>query len=309
MVIDNVVRNQLIKDVFPEPDRARFFLKIEDGCNGECTYCIVSKVRKKIESKPFDCVGKEIRWALAHGYKELVLVGANLGLYGIDMGGKLTDLLRFLHGLPNLPRIRLSSIEPRFVTPELIAHLKDLPVCRHFHIPLQSADDRILLKMGRDYDVGYLTRTIDLITTNFEDVSIGADIIVGFPGEDDENFLSTYRFIESNPLTHLHVFSYSPRPQTAAYNLGDPVKSNAKKERLGQLKDLIHDKYYKFRRGLAGKVFEIITEVKGNIVSGLTDNYIRVYVAGGYEKNRLLAVRITEVTGDKTLGEVVDFGF
>jgi threonylcarbamoyladenosine tRNA methylthiotransferase MtaB len=303
-IIDNVERNILIKDILPHPDRARFFLKIEDGCNEACTYCIVAKVRDKVESKALNAIENEINWAKDLGYKEIVLVGANIGLYGIDRGSSLADLLKFLSTIPDSPRIRLSSIEPKFINREIIKLLKDLPLCRHFHIPVQSADNHILELMKRGYDVSYLENTIHLISDNFHDVAIGGDVIVGFPGEEEKNFLNTFQFIESNPFTHLHVFPYSPRPCTEAYDLGDPVPRNIKRQRLWQLKKLIARKNHQFRKSLQDKIFNIIIEQSGDEVSGLTDNYTRVVVNGDYSENSLLRVKIIKVLEDKTIGKV-----
>lgn len=303
-VIDNVQRNSIIKGIFPDPGKARFFLKIEDGCNEKCTYCIVSKVRNKIESKTIDNIKEEIYWAISLGYKEIVLVGANIGLYGIDLGLHLIDLLQALKGIPDLPRIRLSSVEPKFIDAELIQCLKDFPVCRHFHIPIQSADDNILSRMRRGYDAAHLKRSLDLISRNFDDVAIGGDVIVGFPGEGEEEFLNTYKFIESNPFTHLHIFPYSPRPGTEAYDLGDPVLREEKKRRLWELKNLIAEKNYQFRKNLLGKTFNLIVETSADIISGLTDNYIRVEVNGDYDKNTLVKIKITDVSEDKTFGSM-----
>ena len=303
-VIDNVQRNYLIKGILPAPEKSKFFLKIEDGCNSNCTYCIVAKVRNKIGSKTINSIKKEIQWAISLDYKEIVLVGANIGLYGIDMGLHLTDLLQALRDIPDLPRIRLSSIEPKFIDSELIKGLKDLSVCRHFHIPIQSADDHILSRMGRGYDAAHLKRSLDLISRNFDDIAIGGDIIVGFPGEGEEEFLNTYKFIESNSFTHLHVFPYSPRPGTEAYDLGDPVLQEEKKRRLWELKNLIAEKNYQFRKNLLGKTFDIIVEKHNGFASGLTDNYIRVEVNSDYDKNTLIKIKINEVSRNKTFGSI-----
>ncbi len=304
-VIDNVERNTLIKGILPTPEKARYFLKIQDGCNNCCTYCIVSKVRQNVESETIDDVRKEIRWACSHRYKEIVLVGANIGLYGTDRGSSLKDLFKALRDLPDLPRIRLSSIEPQFIDADLIAYLKDLPFCRHFHIPFQSADEHILSLMRRGYGSDHLERIIDLIKDSFEDVAIGGDCIVGFPGEGEKEFSNTYQFVESHPLTHLHIFPYSARPGTEAFMRGDPVTRQEKKKRLWQLKHLIEEKNYQFRKSLQDKIFTIISEKNHSEITGLSDNYIRISVAGEEYGNKLLDVRITDVTEEKTLGEVV----
>ena len=300
-VIDNVQRNELIKGVFPRPEKSRYFLKIQDGCNETCSYCIVAKLREKVESKPIKDIIEEIEWAVSWGYQEVVLVGANIGLYGSDVGQELIDLLKALSKISDLPRLRLSSLEPKFVSEDLIRCLKDLPFCRHFHLPIQSADNRILIAMKRHYDIVYLNKAASLITRNFNDVALGADIIVGFPGEMENEFENTYKFIERQPFTHLHIFPYSPRPLTSAYILGDPVDRKTKRQRLWRLKDLIKNKNHEFRRRLLGKSFGVIVEKGGHEKQGLTDNYIRVYINGECD-DTLVSVRISRVTIDKTFG-------
>ncbi|MGB3340710.1 MAG: MiaB/RimO family radical SAM methylthiotransferase [bacterium] len=303
-VIDNVKRNELIKGIFPEPERSRYFLKIQDGCNGKCSFCIVAKIRDKVESKSMERIISEIDWVVSRGYQEIVLVGANIGLYGFDMGKRLVYLLKELRKISYLPRIRLSSLEPRFINEELIKCLKDLPFCRHFHLPIQSADDSVLNKMNRQYNRRYLEKTISLITGYFNDCAIGADIIVGFPGETTAEFLNTSKFIKTQPFTHLHIFPYSPRPLTSAYSLEDPVDRRTKKERLWQLKDLIKVKNFEFRKSLINKTFDVIVESRAQSKKGLTDNYIRVDVNGDHDKKTLVKVKITDVLEDKTFGSI-----
>lgn len=303
-VINNNARNLLIKGIFPTPEKARYFLKIQDGCNEFCTYCVVPYVRKRLESKPLLEIIREIEWAKSLNFQEIVLVGANIGLYGVDNGSSLFDLLKMLRNIPDLPRIRLSSIEPKFINPELIYSLKDLPFCRHFHIPIQSANNKVLLLMRRNYDASHLERSIALIQENFSDVAIGADVIVGFPFENEKEFFYTYKFIQHNPFTHLHVFPYSPRTNTIAYKYGDPVSYQEKKYRLRLLREMIQEKNYRFRKGLVGKRLNIIVEKNNSNTSGLTDNYIRVKVIEKCKERRLVAIKINEVTRDATFGSI-----
>ena len=263
------------------------------------------KVRDTIVSKPIEIVTDEVCWARHCGYHEIVLVGANIGLYGIDTGTRLHDLLRALSTVPDLPRVRLSSIEPRFVDSEFIACLQDLPFCRHFHIPLQSADNMILDRMNRGYTVDHLDDIVELIHTHFDDCAIGGDIIVGFPGEGEKEFQSTYRFIETNPFTHLHVFPYSIRPGTVACTFGDDVPRQEKRRRLWRLKKLVEQKNYAFRRRLRGKTLHIVAERQEGSVSGMTDNYIRVNLDSDCAERELCAVMITRATPEKTYGRRV----
>jgi threonylcarbamoyladenosine tRNA methylthiotransferase MtaB len=305
-VIDNVARNTAIKDILPKPDKARYFLKIQDGCNMPCTYCIVSTLRTRLESKPVKKIKHEITWAYSQGYKEIVLVGANIGLYGKDIGTTLEDLLASLVEVPDMPRIRLSSIEPFFLTEELLNVMKDLPICRHFHVPVQSADNIILKKMRRNYDRTYLEKTIDLIHAAFSDCAIGADIIVGFPGEGEKGFLNTYEFLRAQPFTHLHVFPYSPRPGTEAYELGDPVPRLEKKRRLWELKNLVQQKNHEFRKQLINKHFGVIVEHKNGKYIGLTDNYIRVDIDQKCPEHDLSQVKVTDVSEDNTYASLCE---
>ncbi len=298
-------RNNIIKEILPAPQKSRYFLRIEDGCNQSCTFCVVSQLRKNIVSKPIERVKQEIDWAKNLGFNEIVLVGANIGLYGLDIDSSLILLLTQISKVPNLPRIRLSSLEPNFIDMELISALKNLPFCRHFHIPIQSGDDRILSLMGRRYDSNYLKNIFELITKNFSDVAIGGDVIVGFPEEKESEFKNTYDLIHNSPLTHLHIFTYSPRHITEAYKLGDLVSNPEKKKRFWMLKKLISEKNYRFRQQLIGKeIFAIIEEKKG-MVEGLTDNYIRTNIDQPCQERELRAIKIIKVTEKETFGTVV----
>jgi threonylcarbamoyladenosine tRNA methylthiotransferase MtaB len=304
-VIDNIQRLKIINGVLPQPEKSRYFLKIQDGCTEPCTFCIVSKVRDSIQSKSLDNIKTEISWAQSLGYKEIVLVGANIGLYGIDRGLSLIDVARMLQTIKELPRIRLSSIEPRFISEELIEHLQEIPFCRHFHIPIQSADNTILSLMGRPYDRMYLEHIITMIKKHFVDVSIGADIIVGFPHEGEMQFLNTYRFVESNAITHLHIFPYSVRPGTTAEKWGDTVSPTVKKKRLWQLKNLMNEKNYRFRQRLLNQTFEVVLEEHNGTIQGVTDNYIRLNIDTYPIAEKLITVRITDVQKEYTYASPV----
>ncbi len=305
LIIDNISRNSIIDGIYPLPDRSRFFLKIQDGCNGKCSYCVVPYLRDTISSKSCTRIREEIDWAKKCGFNEIVLVGANIGLYGLDYGSSLTALARDLGSVPNLPRIRLSSIEPTFITRDLVSALKDLPLCRHFHVPVQSADDGILRVMNRGYTARELAEKIDMIDRSFPGAGLGADIITGFPGENNVQFQNTYRFVQEHPFMHLHIFPYSPRPVTKAYELGDPVSTADKKKRLWELRGLIRDKNRSFRQAMIGKTYLVTVERKKDLLYGLTDTYVRVLINEGEEKE-LRNVRITGVSDRGTAGEVVE---
>lgn len=304
-IINLEERSNIIIETFPLPPKSRYFLKIEDGCNQPCTFCVVSQLRKNITSKPVEKIKQEILWASDNKFKEIVFVGANIGLYGLDIDTSLTELFKAISKMKNLPRIRLSSLEPKFVNSELIAVLKDLPFCRHFHIPVQSGDDKILQLMDRPYQKQDLINIFNLIVRNFSDVAIGADIIVGFPEETQFEFNNTYDLIKSSPLTHLHIFPYSPRPITPIYKLGDTVSLAEKKKRLWTLKQLIAEKNYLFRLGQKNKILSVIIEKKKGIIKGLTDNYLRVNIDKPCAERELVNVRIEKVTPKEISGSVI----
>jgi len=300
-------RNRLIERSFPKPDRSRYFLKIQDGCSEPCTYCIVPKVRPVVESKPLPDILREIDWARNNGFAEMVLVGANIGLYGRENGQNLAGLIQALVPFAGQSRFRLSSIEPRFITAELISALKELNICRHFHVPIQSADDAVLKAMGRHGDRSDLAETVDRISTAFPGGAIGADLIVGFPAEAEASFERTLEFIRSKPFTHLHVFPYSPRPGTAVEGLGDPIPDTQKKERRLRLQTLVRGKNLAYRQDQIGKVLDAVMErnAKGEVY-GLTDNYLRVRFAGPYVPGARIRVRIDRVEPHGLAGTVVE---
>lgn len=302
-ILTNEQRNREIATLLPARQRSRYFLKIQDGCIGQCSYCVVSRIRTVLYSKPIAVVKKEIEHARHLGYNEIVLVGANIGLYGAESGGSLVSLLREIERIRDLPRIRLSSLEPSYVTRELHQALKALPFCRHFHIPIQSACDSILRGMARPYTRQDLQRLVDIIVHDYADVCLAADVIVGFPGEDEKAFLDTAAFIQGNPFVHIHVFPYSPRPITPAYKLGDPIGFREKKNRLWKLRNIIRDKNHDFRQRLVGQVCDVIIEKHKGVLTGLTDHYIRVLfepLPDKAKEKELRLVRMLRATRDDT---------
>jgi threonylcarbamoyladenosine tRNA methylthiotransferase MtaB len=305
-VITLAERDELIRRVYPSPSKSRYFLKIQDGCSESCTYCIVPRVRPKLASKTIPEIRTEIGWARSQGFGEVVLVGANIGLYGAERGMTLPGLINALAEIGPEPRIRLSSIEPKFLTPELIAAISRLPACRHFHIPIQSADDRILRVMGREKTRAELSQLLGLAAAAFPGAAFGADLIVGFPGEDEAAFQRTFDFIKDQPFTHLHVFPYSPRPGTAAEPFGDPVTKPEKKNRLWRLKKMIQEKNLCFRRRWLGQVLDAIVEHDTTgAISALTDNYIRVWIKGFFPFGARIKVRITAAEPQFTMGRAL----
>ena len=272
-------------------DRTRPILKIQDGCNNRCSYCVIPFVRGASRSLPPDQVIASVQNLIASGAKEIVLSGINLGAYGRDLAPRasLAKVIQCVLKETSLERLRFSSIEPQDVTEDFVAQAAASPrIARHFHIPLQSGSDRILRGMHRWYRAGHYAERVALIRRLLPDASIGADVIVGFPGETQDDFSATLDFISALPLSYLHVFSFSERPGTAAETLDAPrVPGHVIRERARTLRGLSDKRASEFRASQAGSVERVITLARGgdNWTEALTGNYLKVRLAGGYAPN------------------------
>lgn len=266
-------------------NRTRGLLKIQDGCDNRCSYCVVPFARGSSRSAPPHEVTREFENMVRSGCPEIVLTGIHIGTYGADLAEKidLTALITTLVSKRRRTRIRLSSIEPREITDEMIRLLGN-GLCRHLHIPLQSGDDRILSVMKRDYTSGFYLELTERIADQIPGIALGADVMVGFPGEGEKEFQNTLRLVERVPLTHLHVFSYSPRPGTPAAEMDQQVPESVKKERSETLRELGKKKNLDFRKKNVGASLSVVVEDKvdalSGLLTGLTDNYIRVQISG-----------------------------
>jgi threonylcarbamoyladenosine tRNA methylthiotransferase MtaB len=290
--------------------KTRFFLKIQDGCDKFCSYCVVPFARGKPRSRPV----REILEALASlekkGIKEVVLTGIEIASYRDRASNTdLKNLLGLLETSVTPERIRISSIDPLYIDGEFVEIIADSKkITESFHIPLQSGSDTILEKMGRRYNHAYINDITTNIQNRIRGAGIGMDVIVGFPGEDEGLFEETYRFLESAPIYYLHVFPYAPRQGTAAFSMAGGVPESAKKQRVRRLKALDVEKRLAFYRQFAGKEEVIIPEgklYKGLFMRGYTGNYIPVYIP--YQKNlenKLVMVKIKEIEEGLLLGEV-----
>jgi threonylcarbamoyladenosine tRNA methylthiotransferase MtaB len=261
--------------------RTRAFLKIQDGCNNFCSYCIVPLARGRERSRSYTDVVAEAQGLIRSGVEEIVLTGVHLGKYKDD-GNGLTDLVRDISQIQGLGRIRLSSLEPEEVTSELVSLIRESgKVCRHLHIPLQSGDDEVLLAMRRNYTRDDFVSLISDIKKEIPDIAITTDIMVGFPGETDEEFNRTKDVCKELEFAKLHVFKYSRRPGTAAAEFENQVPEDVKCERSQILLDLAEKLAEKFRKRFIGQKMDVLVETKANgKLTGLTDNYIRVYFDG-----------------------------
>ena len=265
-------------------DRSRPNLKIQDGCHNRCSFCVIPSVRGNSRSAPADRVVEEVR-GLAALYPEIVLTGINLGRWGRDLPGRprFPELLRRLLGATDTVKLRLSSVEPMDWTDDLLALMaSEDRIAKHVHIPLQSGSDAILKAMRRRYRTRHFAGRLEKARALMPSAGIGADVMVGFPGETEREFEETRRFVAEMPFTYLHVFSYSARPGTPSTELaGEPPRA-VKKQRNRILRELVAEKNLLFRRNLVGSRFPAVTLEGGNGAGtrALTDNYLDVRIAG-----------------------------
>jgi threonylcarbamoyladenosine tRNA methylthiotransferase MtaB len=275
--------------------RTRAIVKVQDGCNANCSFCIIPAVRGRSRSMDPEVALEKVRELVARGYKEVVFSGIHLGTYGRDLSRKSAfhQLISRALDIPGLERLRLSSIEPLEVVPEIIDLVATDPrLAHHFHIPMQSGSARILRAMYRPYTPQYYSELVSRIRTRVPDAAIGADVMAGFPGETDQDFIATYRLIEESPLTYLHVFPYSSRPNTVAANLPDHIPDHVSRFRAKALHNLIATKNEAFRRAMIGHEIEVLTLENG---SGISSNFVRVTLPAGVPSNQWMRVSVTDL--------------
>ncbi|MFH0924625.1 MAG: tRNA (N(6)-L-threonylcarbamoyladenosine(37)-C(2))-methylthiotransferase MtaB [bacterium] len=309
--IINMIVNNNESITFTSGSRSRPYLKIQDGCNFSCTYCTVPFARGKSRSLGTLEVIHRAREIEAAGYHEIVLTGIHLGLYGYDLKhkSKLSEILKTLLNKTNLKRIRLSSIEIKEIDNELIELLQEERICKHIHLPLQSGDDDILSVMNRMYSSKDYLSIVENIIKKVSDIAIGTDVIVGFPGEGDREFKNTKRLLDSLPITYMHIFPFSPRPNTFAYKLANQNTSSVKSERLSELKALSDRKRMAYMVSQVNKTLDVIIEEKGtdHTSLGTSSNYLKVKMfSNGYPKGALVRVRISGIEENCLRGDSVE---
>ena len=291
-------------------EHSRAFVKVQEGCNESCTFCIVPQTRGVSRSRTPASVLAQVRQLAAAGYVEVVLTGVHIGDYGLDLPQRrrmLPELIESILGLAEVERFRLSSIEPASLGEEAIALMAESPkFARHFHIPFQSGSDPVLARMKRRYRAGEFADLITRIGERVPDCGIGADVICGFPGETDEDFLRTFEYVERLPITYLHVFTYSPRPGSEAEHFTDQVPPEVRKRRTRALKRLSAEKHRRFAERHVGQVVEVLLEParRGGAarVGGWTDNYLKVDLGEGETEARLAPVEVTGLNEDGLIG-------
>jgi len=288
-------------------------VKIQDGCEKNCAYCVVPFARGKERSREASQIILEINDLVENGYKEVVLTGVHVGRYNRD-GLGLVELSHQILEQTKVERMRYSSIDPKEFSDELIDLIsKSDRICRHLHIPLQSGDDLILSRMKRDYTSEEYRGLADKIACNIANILIGADVIVGFPGETDEQFENTCKLIKSSRMNYLHVFSYSDRKGTIASSMPDKIDPQVIHKRSEILHDLGKVKWKSYINRFIGKELNVLIENRrdrktGNLI-GLSDNYIRVLLDGDdCLRNRIVPVHIIDRHENKLLGEAIGSG-
>ncbi len=291
------------------PGQTRAYLKIQDGCNSFCSYCIIPYARGRSRSLPQEDVIRQIETLIENGYREIILTGIHIGEYGRDLSppSSLLNLLMNIEDFTSLERLRISSIHPTELSDDMIDHMRNSKMlCRHLHLSLQSGDDTILHSMGRQYDTDLFRSLVEQLQVAIPEIAIGTDVITGFPGEGEEGFANTLAFIENLNLAYLHVFPYSQRPGTAASSFSGQVVKSVKKERAALLRKTGKRKRMEFNSAFTGKKLSVLVEESPDketgYVKGFSDNYVPVLIPGD---NMSLVNHIVQVTGDHMFKEKV----
>lgn len=289
--------------------RTRAYLKIQDGCSQFCSYCIIPYARGPVRSRPEEDVINEVKILAENGFKEVVLTGIHIASYGKELhNSNLLAVIEKIHPIEGIERIRFSSIEPNIVTDEFMAGLSRLKkVCHHFHLSLQSGCNRTLKAMNRKYTAEKYLQAVETIKKYWEDVAITTDIIVGFPGETDEDFKESYEFAKKVGFSKIHVFPYSPKKGTPAAKMECQVTPQVKAERSHILIELSDKMAQDFINKFINKEVEVLFEQKHNerIFEGHTSNYLNVTVGSDENiKNKILMVRLTNPQNEKVFGDL-----
>lgn len=314
--VDSVLKNSKFEElnINDYQDKTRAFLKIQDGCNRFCTYCIIPYSRGSVCSKEPALVLREIKELADHGFKEIILSGIHTASYGLDLEGNvdLVSLLEEIEHIDGIERVRIGSIEPAFFTDEVVEKIKKMKkLCPHFHLSLQSGCDSVLKRMNRRYDSKEYENIVNILRDNIKDVSITTDVIVGFPGETDEEFEQTYQFLKRIKLTKTHVFKYSMRKGTRAAEMKNQIDGTVKEERSKRLIELsdINEKSFIEKYVLSEQEVLIEQQVKNqeDVYEGYTRNYIKVLVKGANSshKGKMINCKIEKAENEYATGVIV----
>lgn len=288
-------------------DHTRAFIKIQDGCNAFCSYCIIPYARGPIRTRPLDSIVKEVKEISKKGYKEVVLVGIHLSAYGMELNDGKTNLqeaVKEISKIDGIERIRLGSLEPMYFNEDVIKSLaNNEKLCRHFHLSLQSGSDSVLKRMNRKYSTKEYEAIVDLIRSCMPDASITTDIMVAFPGESQEEFIESMEFVKKIGFARLHVFPYSSRPGTAASKMKGHLPSAVKKKRASLMGQLAASLEEDFAREMVGRECMLLVE---DGQCGYTKNYLKVNIEkGDFAKGDIVKVKIKSSNGNESLGIII----
>lgn len=315
VAITEVLKNNVFEELNIEEyqDKTRAFLKIQDGCNRFCSYCLIPFARGAVCSKKPEKVLQEVNELAFHGFKEIILSGIHTASYGVDFNEKynLIDLLEAIDKIEGIERIRIGSIDPNFFTEDTIDRIKMIKkLCHHFHLSLQSGCDETLKRMNRQYSSNKYKEVVENIRNNVSNVSITTDVIVGFPGETNEEFDETYSFLEGIKLTKMHIFKYSPRKGTKASIMKNQINGKIKDERSSKLIELSNKLekqfHFKFINSTMNVLYEKELESSENLYEGYTSNYIKVIVKSKDNiSGKIMSTKLHNIVNDYVEGELI----
>lgn len=283
----------------------RAYIKIQEGCNNFCSYCIIPYARGPIRSRLMENIIKEVKRLVDNGYKEVVLTGIHVGSYGKDLGEqRLVDVIEEVAKVEGVERIRLSSLEPTYITHDFLERMKSIDsFCPHFHLSLQSGCDTVLKRMNRKYNTKEYLEAVNDIRSFYPNAAITTDIIVGFPGETDEEFETTVEFVGKIKFAEVHVFRYSPRSGTVAAERKDQVDGNVKNERSKKLIELVESLSEEFKKSQLEKIYDVLFEQsEDGYVVGHTKNYLKVGIEGQIAEGEIAAVKLEKVSRNFIIG-------
>jgi threonylcarbamoyladenosine tRNA methylthiotransferase MtaB len=314
--VSPVLKNNVFEDLNIEEyqDKTRAFLKIQDGCNRFCSYCLIPYARGAVCSKDPEKIKEEVKKLSEHGFKEIILSGIHTASYGVDLEQKVTlvDILEVIEAIDGIERVRIGSIDPTFFTEEVVDRISKLKkLCHHFHLSLQSGCDETLNRMNRKYTAKDYKDIVQVLRTHFQDVSITTDVIVGFPGETEEEFEATYNFLKDIKLTKTHIFKFSPRKGTRAASMEKQVDGNIKEERSKLLITLNEENEKQFIETLNGTtqkvLFEQAVSNMEGYYEGYTENYVRVVAKFDCDSviGKIMPTKIIESNIDYAVGEII----
>ena len=299
-------------EISNQADMTRAYIKIQDGCNMYCSYCLIPYARGNIASRDLVSIIDEAKRLRDNGFKEIVLTGIHVASYGkdLDLNISLIDVIEHIAKIEGIERIRLSSMEPRHIDREFLQRMKDTKkACDHFHLSLQSGSDDVLKLMNRKYDTKIFKEKVDLIREYFPNAGLTTDIIVGFPNESEKNHEETKKFVRDIKFSKTHLFKYSKRDGTNAASMKNQVDGNTKKRRSKELSEIEKKNSHEFLDKQIGKnlsvLFETKTELEG-YKSGYSTNYLRVHTKDKVEINKIKNIKITQRIDDYLIGEIVD---